>query len=244
MIGVSKLYCGAVEPSDPIRYGRKTSSLPSHLLQFAKDKKPIVVWNCTRQCNLASFGCPVLLFSGGEPFARKDILELAYYAAKKGLRVVFSTNGTLITKELARRLKEIGTAYVGVSLDGTELVHDNFRGVRGSFKRAILGIRNSKEAGLKAGLRFTIFKGNKDEVGPIFDIVEKEEIDRLCFYHLVYAGRGSALIKEDLSHEETRQIVDLIIDRTYSLFERKNPKEVLTVDNHADGPYIYLRMLR
>ena len=274
MIGVSKLYCGTVEASDPLRYGRRTKELPSHLLQFALDKKPIVVWNCTRRCNLkckhcyaqaedkdfsneltteegkqlikdlATFGCPVLLFSGGEPLIRKDVLELAEYAAQLGLRVVFSTNGTLITKALAKRLKEIGTSYVGISLDGTEKVHDQFRGVPGAFKKAIEGIRNCKEAELKVGLRFTIFKGNAQEVSAIFDIVEKEEIDRVCFYHLVYSGRGSALIEQDLSHEETRKVVDLIIDRTYDLFQRGKPKEVLTVDNHADGPYIYLRMLK
>ncbi|MCD6320303.1 MAG: 12,18-didecarboxysiroheme deacetylase [Candidatus Desulfofervidaceae bacterium] len=274
MIGVSKLYCGTVEASDPLRYGRKTKKLPSHLLQFAADKKPIVVWNCTRRCNLkckhcyaqaedkdysgeltteegkrliedlAQFGCPVLLFSGGEPLVRKDVFELAAYAVEKGLRVVFSTNGTLITPEVARRLKEIGASYIGISLDGTEAVHDQFRGVPGAFKKAIDGVRNCKQEGLKVGLRFTIFKGNAQEVGAIFDIAEQEEIDRVCFYHLVYSGRGSALIKEDLTHEETRQVVDLIIDRTYDLFKRGKPKEVLTVDNHADGPYIYLRMLK
>ncbi len=274
MIGVSKLYCGTVEPSDPLRYGRKIKRLPAHLLQFALDKKPIVVWNCTRRCNLkckhcyaqagdkdypneltteegkrliddlAQFGCPVLLFSGGEPLVRKDVFVLAAYAVEKGLRVVFSTNGTLITKETAKRLKEIGTSYVGISIDGTEPVHDAFRGVKGAFKKAIEGIRNCKEAGLKVGLRFTIFKGNAKEIPAIFDLVEQEEIDRVCFYHLVYSGRGSALIKEDLSHAETRKVVDLIIDRTYDLFQRGKPKEVLTVDNHADGPYIYLRMLR
>lgn len=274
MIGVSKLYCGTVEASDPLRYGRKTKNLPSHLLQFAADKKPIVVWNCTRRCNLkcrhcyaqaedkdysaeltteegkrliddlAQFGCPVLLFSGGEPLIRKDVFELAAYAVERGLRVVFSTNGTLITPEVAQRLKEIGASYIGISLDGTEAIHDRFRGVHGAFKKAIEGVRNCKKVGLKVGLRFTIFKGNAKEIPSIFDITEKEEIDRICFYHLVYSGRGSALIKEDLTHEETRQVVDLIIDRTYDLFKRGKPKEVLTVDNHADGPYIYLRMLK
>ncbi|MEI6261720.1 MAG: 12,18-didecarboxysiroheme deacetylase, partial [Deltaproteobacteria bacterium] len=52
MIGISKLYCGTVEPSDALRYNRISSSLPSHLLQFSSDKKPVVVWNMTRQCNL------------------------------------------------------------------------------------------------------------------------------------------------------------------------------------------------
>jgi len=57
MIGISKLYCGSVEPSDALRYGRKAKDLPSHLLQFSEDKKPIVVWNCTRRCNLRCVHC-------------------------------------------------------------------------------------------------------------------------------------------------------------------------------------------
>ena len=70
------------------------------------------------------------------------------------------------------------------------------------------------------------------------------DIPRVCFYHLVYAGRGSELVKEDLSHDGTRKAVDLIIDETKRLSDKGKPKEVLTVDNHADGPYVYLRMLK
>ena len=117
MIGISKLYMGQVEASDPLRYGRHSAKLPSHLLQFSADKKPVVVWNVTSACNLActhcyaatkgtpdeldtsealaliddlaDFGGPVLLFSGGEPFMRPGILDLAHHAVSKGLRVVF-----------------------------------------------------------------------------------------------------------------------------------------------------------
>ena len=272
MIGISKLYCGTVEPSDAIRYGRHSGQLPSHLLQFSKDKKPVVVWNVTRRCNLkcvhcyahatdqsykdelsteegktliddlADFGVPVILFSGGEPLMRKDLPELAGYAVKKGIRAVISTNGTLITPEKAKVLKEIGLSYVGVSLDGMEAVHDKFRGVKGSFQAAMDGIRNSQEAGIKVGLRFTINKFNVDEIPAIFDLIEERDIPRICFYHLVYAGRGSELVKDDLTHEETRRAVDLIMDRTRDLHDRGIDKEVLTVDNHADGPYLYLRM--
>ena len=274
MIGISKLYCGTVEPSDALRYGREASKLPSHLLQFSKDKKPVVVWNITRRCNLrcvhcyahatgegtpdelttqegktliddlAKFGVPVLLFSGGEPLVRKDLPELANYAVEKGMRAVISTNGTLITAQTAKVLKDIGLSYVGISLDGMEAVNDKFRAVKGAFQSALEGIRNCKAAGIKVGLRFTINKHNADEIPAIFDLIEKEDVPRICFYHLVYAGRGSQLIEEDLTHEETRKVVDLIIERTKDLHDRGKPKEVLTVDNHADGPYLYLRMLK
>ena len=274
MIGISKLYCGTVEPSDALRYGRLSKDLPSHLLQFSADKKPVVVWNITRACNLkcvhcyaqatektnekeltheqglalidnlADFNVPVILFSGGEPLVRPDLIELASYAVEKGMRAVISTNGTLITKEKAKKLKKVGLSYVGVSLDGMEAINDRFRGKKGSFRDALTGIENCQEEGLKVGLRFTINRMNADEVRHIFALIEEQHIPRVCFYHLVYAGRGSNLIKQDLDHGETRKTVDLIIDMTKDLHDRGFAKEVLTVDNHADGPYLYIRMRR
>jgi radical SAM protein with 4Fe4S-binding SPASM domain len=145
---------------------------------------------------------------------------------------------------LAKILKDIGLSYVGISLDGMEAVNDRFRGLPGAFNQALTGIRNCQEAGIKVGLRFTINRINQDQVSPIFDLLKDEGIPRVCFYHLVYAGRGSQLIHEDLDHLQTRQVVDLIIDRTKELFEAGHEKEVLTVDNHADGPYLYMRLLK
>ncbi|MFO7751467.1 MAG: 12,18-didecarboxysiroheme deacetylase [Desulfobacteraceae bacterium] len=273
MIGISKLYCSTVEPSDALRYARHSNQLPSHLLQFSKDKKPVVVWNMTQRCNLkcvhcyaqsedisydneltedqsykmlddlADFGVPVVLFSGGEPLVHPRLADYAAYAVKRGMRAVISTNGTLITREKARTLKEIGLSYVGISMDGLEPVHDEFRGIKGSFQKALQGIRNCQEAGIKVGLRFTINKRNVDDIPGIFDLLEKMEIPRACFYHLVYSGRASEIAKEDLSHAETRKTLDLIMERTKELHDKNKPKEILTVDNHADGPYLYLKLL-
>ncbi len=274
MIGISKLYCNTVEPSDALRYGRDSNKLPSHLLQFSKDKKPVVVWNVGQRCNLkcvhcysqskdieypgelntkeakamldglAEFGAPVILFSGGEPLMRKDLMELITYAKDKGLRAVISTNGTLITEEKAEELKQFGLSYVGISLDGLRETNDKFRGIEGAFDDALQGIRNCLKLGIKVGLRFTINKRNAQDIPGIFELIEKEKIPRVCFYHLVYSGRGSRLMEEDLTHEETRNVVDLIIDKTKEAHDRGNKIEVLTVDNHADGPYIYQRLLK
>ena len=175
---------------------------------------------------------------------RPDLTELASYAVNKGMRAVISTNGTLITREKANELKKIGLSYVGVSIDGMEPVNDRFRGKKGAFKDAMAGIKNCQEAGLKVGLRFTINRMNRDEIPDVLDLLEEHDIPRVCFYHLVYAGRGSDLVEQDLDHEETRKVVDVIMDRTRDLHDRGISKEVLTVDNHADGPYVYLRMLR
>ncbi|HVO65872.1 MAG TPA: 12,18-didecarboxysiroheme deacetylase [Syntrophales bacterium] len=259
MISISRLYCGAAETMDALRYGSE------------KHKRPVVVWNMTRRCNLkcihcysnsrnvqyknelttvegkklisdlAAFGSPVILFSGGEPLMREDLPELVQFALDQGMRAVISTNATLLTKKMADVLKKTGISYVGVSLDGMKITHDRFRGVKGAFDMTLKGIRICRDAGIKVGVRFTMNRKNFSDIPAIFDLIEEENIPRACFYHLVYSGRGSKLIEEDLSHEESRKVIDIIVNRTHDLFERGKLKEILTVDNHADGPYLYLR---
>ena len=278
VIGISKLYCGAAQVSDVLRYGRRSSALPSALLQFAADKKPVVVWNCTRACNLkcrhcyadangqdarsprkgelsgnearamiddlAAFGCPVLLFSGGEPCLRPDLVELMGYAKARGLRVVLSTNSTLITPALAQAFAQVGLSYVGVSLDGMKETHDRFRGVAGAFEQALAGLRAAREAGIRVGLRLTLSRDNCAEIPSVFALMKRERIDRACFYHLVYAGRGSALQGEDLTRETCRRTVRTIMDETKAWFAEGGKPEILTVDNHADGPFVYLELMK
>ncbi|BBB92742.1 antilisterial bacteriocin subtilosin biosynthesis protein AlbA [Methylomusa anaerophila] len=262
------MLCGTATVSDIVKYGRSSSKLPPQMLQFSSDTTPLVVWNMTNRCNLACRHCyicaedrvyagelttgeakafiddlagmkvPVLLFSGGEPLVRKDLFELGAYAGAKGIRPVISTNGTLITPEIAKRIKETGFQYVGVSLDGNEEVHDYFRGKKGAFAEALTGIRNSLAAGNKTGIRFTINKLNYHTLSNILDIVEKEKIPRFCMYHLVYAGRGKEMAELDTTPEQKRQTIELLIERTLDFHQRGVEVEILTTDNHADGIYI------
>lgn len=238
------------------------------------ERRPIVVWNCTRRCNLkcvhcysqscnenyegeltnaearemirdlAAFKAPVLLFSGGEPFLRQDMLELGAYASELGIRPVISTNGTLITKPVAEKVKECGFAYVGISLDGVGETNDTFRGVKGAFSAAMRGIKNCLSIGQKVGLRLTMTKDNVKDLPAIFDLIEQTGIPRACFYHLVYTGRGADLVKDDLTPEQKREALDLIIDRFVDMHERGLEKDILTVDNHCDAAYLYMRTLR
>jgi radical SAM protein with 4Fe4S-binding SPASM domain len=274
MINISALYCGRLATGDVLRYGRESAKSPPDLLRFTADKKPVVVWNMSRRCNLrcihcysdsedkeypgelsegegiklieglAEFGAPVLLFSGGEPLLHPSIYRFAHLAASKGIRAVISTNGTLLSEEVVERLIDAGVSYVGVSIDGLERTNDAFRRQKGAFQASLEGIRNCIAAGVKAGLRLTLTKRNLQDLGGIFQLVEKEGIPRVCFYHLVYSGRGGRLRDEDASHDETRRSVDMIIDWAMSCHRRGLEKDVLTVDNHADGVYFYLRMLR
>lgn len=266
MIDITKLYCGKSTPGDALRYGRASQS--------AMQRKPIVVWNCTRRCNLkcihcyadsdnmtypneltfdeaqsmirdlASFGAPVLLFSGGEPLIRDDIFEHASLANELGMRSVISTNGTLITEKMAQRIKQTGFGYVGISLDGISEQNDHFRGKSGAFEAAMRGFDNCVAVGQKCGLRLTLTRHNYEQLDAIFDFIEEHHIPRACFYHLVYTGRGSSIKKDDLTHEQSRSAVDKIIDRTAGFSRRGLDIDILTVDNHCDGPYLYMRLLR
>ncbi len=259
MISISRLLCDYSGPGDHLRYEKKEAP------------RPVVVWNCTKRCNLrcihcyanandqkpageidteggealirdlAEFGVPVILFSGGEPLLREDIFHLAEYARQKGIRVALSTNGTLVSKEIAERLKGIGFAEVGISLDGIGAKNDKFRGKTGAYQAALEGIRNSIASGLRVSLRLTITRLNYQEIPAIFDLVEKEGINRVCIYHLAYSGRGNKLVKEDIDHAQTRSVVDLICDRTVDLHQRGMKKEILTVSSHVDGVYLYLK---
>lgn len=264
MIGCTKLICGTATIGEAMNYSRSTAGMPAHMLQFTTDFRPIVVWNMTRRCNLdcqhcyicadnedrselsteeakvfiddiAEMGCPVLLFSGGEPTLRKDLCELGAYAISKGVRAVISSNGTLITEEMAEDIAKVGFSYVGISLDGAPETHDKFRGKVGAFDDAVRGIRNCLKAGVKAGVRLTLNAANYKELPHILDIVEKEGIPRFCMYHLVYAGRGKEIIDLELPHDETRAAIKLLIDKVVDWEERQIKTEVLTTDNHADG---------
>lgn len=264
MIGISKLLCGTKSFGDKLRYVHGAGLEKNGV---SKGHGPVVVWNCTRTCNLKCRHCyadshnkiykeelnteeakkfiydlhlfrvPVILFSGGEPLLRKDLFELISYATQNNIRSTISTNGTIIDKDTANMLKKCGVGYVGISLDGIGERHDDFRGVKGSFDNALRGIRNCKEAGQKVGLRFTINKYNYKQLKDIFKLIEEEKINRVCFYHLVYSGRGSSMTEEDITHDEAREAMDLIIDKTMKLGDKV---EILTVDNHADSVYLYL----
>jgi radical SAM protein with 4Fe4S-binding SPASM domain len=266
MVNVTKLYCGEEQPADGLRYGHGHGAPKS-----AAERRPIVVWNITRTCNLrcvhcysdsyaqkysgeltnedakrviddlAAFQVPAVLFSGGEPLTRPDLFDLMGYAVSKGLRLTLSTNGTLLDETAAKKLKELGTTYVGISLDGIGETNDIFRGKKGAFDGAVRGMRNCRAVDQKVGLRLTLTRRNCMDLHDIFNFIEAEGIQRACFYHLVYSGRGNAA--DELTPAEIRRAMDTILERTQSFHKRGLKKEILTVDNHADNAYVYMKLL-
>jgi radical SAM protein with 4Fe4S-binding SPASM domain len=265
MVNITKLYCGEEQPADGLRYGHGHGAPKS-----AAERRPIVVWNVTRTCNLRCVHCysdshaqkytgeltheeakhviddlvafkvPAVLFSGGEPLVRPDLPELMKYAATSGLRVTLSTNGTLIDEPTAQSLHDIGLTYVGISLDGIGETNDLFRGKKGAFDGAVRGMRNCRAVGQKVGLRLTLTRRNCMDLHDIFNFIEAEDIQRACFYHLVYSGRGNAA--DELTKAEVRRAMDIILERTMAFHKRGLKKEILTVDNHVDNAYLYLKL--
>lgn len=269
MISFSKLLLGQEHYGDSLRYHRQTHGQTRGTRQ---GMGPIAVWNCTRACNLncrhcyaeatsqpgkdelstaeamrlmeslAAYRVPVLLFSGGEPLMRPDLFHLMAYGRKLGLRMVISTNGTLIDRQKAQQIRDLEISYVGISLDGLRPVNDLFRGQSGAFDRAMDGFRHCREVGQKTGLRLTLSRSNAHQLPEIFDLIETHRIPRVCFYHLAYSGRGSEMRYEDLTPYEKREALDYIIEKALDFGARNIPTEILTVDNHCDGIYLYKYM--
>jgi radical SAM protein with 4Fe4S-binding SPASM domain len=267
MINLTRLWTGQAQPADNLRYGRGHASPHS-----ARTRRPIVVWNITRTCNLrcvhcysdsmamkypgelsweqmqevvgnlAAYQIPSLLLSGGEPLIHPRFFDLVELASRAGLKLTISTNGTLITPEKAALLKAANVAYVGISLDGIGEIHDQFRGKEGAFDAAVRGFRNCHEVGQKTGLRLTLTRHNVENIGQILDFIEDQEIQRVCFYHLVPAGRGAEL--QVLEPEAARGAIDTLIARVEGWHAQGIDREVLTVTQPADGAYLLVRMER
>ena len=267
MINLTKLWTGVAQPADGLRYGHGEGAQVA-----ARGRKPIVVWNITRTCNLrcvhcysdsnaqqypgeldweqmqavvadlAAYQVPSLLFSGGEPMIHPRFFDLVDLSTAAGLKLTISTNGTLITPEKAALLKAANVAYVGISLDGIGPVHDEFRRKEGAFDAAVRGFKHCHEVQQKTGLRLTLTRHNVENIEQILDFIEDQQIQRVCFYHLVPAGRGSEL--QVLEPEEARHALDTLISRVEAWHKQGIDRELLTVTQPADGPYLLVRMQR
>lgn len=140
--------------------------------------------------DLAEMGKPVLIFSGGEPLLRNDIFEIASYAKSKGLMTALATNGTLVTKDIAQKVKDSGIYYAAISLDGaTPETHDIFRGP-GNFSEALNGLSHLQELGIKVQVNFTVTRQNVNELPKIYDLVSRLNIHALFLFLLVAVGCG------------------------------------------------------
>jgi radical SAM protein with 4Fe4S-binding SPASM domain len=266
MIIFSKALADQATVWQALRASDGCQNLPPDLLRFSALKRPVVMWNLTASCNLACQHCymdasheareemsleegirlvdelaelkvPILIFTGGEPLLSRNFYALAFHARDAGLKTVITTNGTLITPEVARLMAEAEIRYVGVSLDfASASKHDLFRGVAGAHARALQGIRNARDAGLKTGLRITLTRDNWQDVPSLLRLALQENIPRFCLYHLVPTGRGAGMAEKDVTPEQRRCVIRLLAEAAEEL--KGKDIEILTTDSPMDGAFL------
>jgi len=165
---------------------------------------------------IAAYASPILVLSGGEPLYRRDIFQLARFATDKGLRVALATNGTMVTKELARRIVDSGVKRVSISLDGADSsTHDSFRGIPGAFDAAVYGLRNLKELGMSVQINMTIARHNAVQLPQVLDLARHLGADALHTFLLVPVGCGVDIAAEQMvAPEEYEAMLNWFYDRS------------------------------
>ncbi len=240
---------------------------PTPIKAVRKPSGPVVIWNLIRRCNLTckhcyttsadidfhgelttpeifsvmedlkTFKVPVLILSGGEPLLHPDIFSISQRAKDMGFYVALSSNGTLITEDNIEKIAAINYQYIGISLDGMEQTHDQFRQKPGSFKDSIRGIRLCRKHGIKAGIRFTLTQDNVYDFPDMLKLMDDEDIDKFYLSHLNYGGRGNKNRKDDAAFQMTRQVMDQLFEACLNWEQQGIEREIVTGNNDADAVY-------
>ncbi len=156
------------------------------------------------------------MLSGGEPLYRPDIFELAEYANSLGLRVALATNGTLVTKDVAEKVKHAGIKRVSISLDGSDAAtHDSFRGIPGAFDAAVYGMRNLQEVGVSVQINMTIARHNAHQLPEVLDLARRLGADALHTFLLVPVGCGVDIAEEQMvAPDEYERMLNWFYDQS------------------------------
>jgi len=245
-------------------YNRRSPS------KFTSILRPIVFWNITGKCNLYCLHCyisasskgwpeelsrdealkvaddiiklklPLTILSGGEPFLREDLWEIAYKLVKGGIKIAISSNGTLLSEDIVTRLAKLGISYIGVSLDSVNpRLHDAFRGLKGAFERTIKGIENTLKAGIPVGLRMTLTKYNINEALSFIEFARSIGVKRISFYLIDMTGRA----KGNLDLLPTKEQLTMFVESMIKASEKFNgDPEILIVRGNFVGVYVADRL--
>ncbi len=153
--------------------------------------------------DVASFARPVVVLSGGEPLLRSDVFDMAEYGRTKGLRMCLATNGTLVTPEICKHIKETDIKMVSLSLDGSNArVHDNFRQQPGAFEGSVNAARLFKEHGIPFLINSSFTKRNQDEVPKVYALAKELGATAWYMFMIVPTGRGEEIMSELISPED------------------------------------------
>ena len=223
----------------------------------------IIIWNFTNRCNLACHHCysyahpnsedflttefiidsikelkkagiKFVIFSGGEPLIRKDIFVISKAMREAGIVTYLSTNGLYVDEKNVDNIIKYFN-YIGISIDGIEEVHDEFRGLKGAYKKSLDAIALIQKHGGNAGIRFTITNETKESFYSIFDLAEEIGVDKMYISHLVYSGRGLDNLKIDISKEERRKFVEFTINKAFEYMKDGRDIDVVTGNMEMDA---------
>jgi len=165
---------------------------------------------------IAEFSNPILVLSGGEPLFRRDIFELARYGTDRGLRVALATNGTLVTRTVAKRIVDSGVRRVSMSLDGADAdTHDSFRGIPGAFENTLQGFRNLQELGMSLQINMTVARHNAHQLPAVLELARNIGADALHTFLLVPVGCGVDIAAEQMvPPEEYERMLNWFYDQS------------------------------
>ena len=228
-------------------------------------RAPVVIWNLLRRCNLTCKHCyatsadsefrneldttealgvidqlheagvRVLILSGGEPLLRDDIFQLADYARDRGFYVALSTNGTLIDEQNIERIAAADFDYVGISIDGLEAVHDEWRQLKGSFAASMHAIDLCRARGIRVGLRTTLTQHNYPQLPALLELMRAHDVQKFYLSHLNYSGRGKRSRGADAHAQMTRDAMWQIFERAWQDVEAGRDTDFVSGNNDADA---------
>ncbi len=231
----------------------------------------IAIWNMTNRCNLSCMHCyskaelqgsdalsleditnalnelakggvRFLIISGGEPLARDDIFDIANICKKLGIITSLSTNGLYIHTHNIEKI--VATFdYIGISIDGRESAHDNFRQLKGSFKLSLSALKLLLKHTDRVGIRFTITNETLPDLGYIFELAEELKIPKIYISHLVYSGRGYDNLKMDVSPKQRCEAVEYILDKAFEYYDNSTGIDIVTGNMEMDGVALAKRFL-
>ena len=228
-------------------------------------RPPVVIWNLLRRCNLTckhcyatsadsefrdeldttealrviddlhAAGVRVLILSGGEPLLRSDIFQLADYARDRGFFVALSTNGTLIDESNIDRIAAAQFDYVGISIDGLEEVHDEWRQLKGSFASSMHAIDLCRQQDIRVGLRTTLTQHNYPQLPKLLELMRERDVQKFYLSHLNYSGRGKRSRKMDAHHQMTRDAMRQLFEQAWDDVENGRETDFVSGNNDADA---------
>ncbi len=223
-------------PKDPLEDAERAA-----MSSLSRGGVSSVIWIVTERCNLRCVHCyeggrelpeelstqemfrvvdklyeagkPLTFISGGEPLLRRDIMEVLSKLKELGFRVILSTNGTKVTREVAERLSSIGVDNVAIPLYGPEDFHDSFTRVQGSHRKVINSLRLLSELGVGLTVKTVVARSVIPHLDYIFDVAERYGARAVYLCDFIPVGRGALLRDEIPSKEQWRDLLNSFIER-------------------------------